>query len=129
MYDSYRYYLTLSGSTDDVEAFAKRLEECPDVPSELVLNYRATDMKGRSTYKFHVNPDSDPIDAWDTSTEDIAMFALMTPEVEVLLNTVNVNNSLEEYMEIWHHGKYACDSIRLAINTPDEMRKMLKAQP
>lgn len=127
-YDQYNYYMLITGATEDVEAFVERLRNYPCVPPEIEPYYKATDMEGHSVYKLCVDPDSDPIDEWNTSTEDITTFALMTPDVEVILHTINMNNALEEYMEIWHHGKYACDRTRLTINTEDEMREMLKQQ-
>lgn len=125
MYDRYEYYMSLDGPTCDVERLSERFENCPCVPSELVINYKTKDMNGRSTYTFGIDPDVDTIDEWASSTEDVSTLAMTAPDVEIILHTVNRTNPLEEYMEIWQHGKYACDKVRLAIRTEGEMRELL----
>ncbi|MBD5584083.1 MAG: hypothetical protein HDQ88_03300 [Clostridia bacterium] len=127
MYDKYSYYMSLTGPKADVDKLTERFRNCPDVPEELVPHYFLDDpdYDGPVTRTFQIDPDVGAIDEWTSSTEDVSTLAMTAPDVEIILHTVNLNNALEEYMEIWQHGKYACDKVKLAINSEDEMRELL----
>lgn len=127
MQDKYLYEMELTGPKADVDRLTEQFKNCPCVPDELVPQYLLADedYHGPSTRTFQIDPDIGGIDEWISSTDDISTFAMTAPEVEIILHTINVNNPLDEYMEIWQYGKYACDKVKLTINTEDEMRELL----
>lgn len=125
IYNEYSYWMTLTGSKDDINKFINRLMTNPNTnaPHELVHDGLApTNNPNECICNIHVDDSLGTISEWTTSTEDITNALKDMPNLEVVLESIDEEDKSNQFIELWHHGKYVCDTAKLTIKTPDELR-------